>query len=150
MNLKSYLHDRAPHFDESEIAPFHLADLNGRHYYAFAEDVTPPSGGKAVSEDELSDVLSNSQLIRQIKEEAGRRITDIAPVWKQQNALADLYLLGGRSDLTNDEQSKLTNAQALLTEISRLRSRSDAIEASFLDGVAVDYITDKAWEDEDA
>ena len=150
MNLKSYLHDRAPHFDESDIAPIHLADLNGRHYYAFAEDVTPPSGGKTVSEDELSDVLSNSQLIRQIKEEAGRRITDIAPVLKQQNALADLYLLGGRSDLTDDEQATLTKAQELLTEISRLRSRSDAIEASFLEGVAVDYITDKAWEDEDA
>lgn len=150
MNLKSYLHDRAPHFDESEIAPIHLVDLNGRHYYAFAADVTPPSGGKAVSEDELADVLSNSQLIRQIKEEAGRRITTIAPVWKQQNALADLYLLGGRSDLTDDEQAALAKAQTLLTEISRLRSRSDAIEASFLDGVAVDYITDIAWEDEDA
>ena len=150
MNLKSYLHDRAPHFDESEIAPIHLADLNGRHYYAFAEDVTPPSGGKTVSDEELADVLSNSQLIRQIKEEAGRRITKIAPVWKQQNALADLYLLGGRSDLTDDEQATLTKAQALLTEISRLRSRSDAIEAAFLDGVAVDYITDIAWEDENA
>ena len=150
MNLKSYLHDRAPSFAESEIAPIHLADLNGRHYYAFAADVTSPSGGKAVSDDELVDVLSNSQLIRQIKEEAGRRITDIAPVWKQQNALADLYLLGGRSDLSDDEQATLTKAQALLTEISRLRSRSDTIEASFLDGVAVDYITDIAWEDEDA
>ncbi len=150
MKLKSYLHDRAPHFDESEIAPIHLADLNGRHYYAFAEDITPPSGGKTVSDEELDDVLSNSQLIRQIKEEAGRRITQIAPVWKQQNALADLYLLGGRSDLTDDEQATLTKAQALLTEISRLRSRSDAIEASFLEGMAVDYITDKAWEDEDA
>jgi len=150
MNLKSYLHDRAPNFDESEIAPIHLADLNGRHYYAFAEDITPPSGGKAVSDEELDDVLSNSQLIRQIKEEAGRRITKIAPVWKQQNALADLYLLGGRSDLTDDEQATLTKAQALLAEISRLRSRSDAIEASFLEGMAIDYITDKTWEDEDA
>jgi hypothetical protein len=150
MNLKSYLQTRTPNFAESEIAPIHLADLNGRHYYAFAADVTPPSGGKAVSEDELGDVLSNSQLIRQIKEEAGRRITKIAPVWKQQNALADLYLLGERSDLTDGEQATLTKAQALLTEISRLRSQSDAIEVSFLEGVAVDYVTDKAWEDEDA
>ncbi|GEM_PF-4621961 len=35
MNLKSYLHDRAPNFAESEIAPIHLFDVNGRHYYAF-------------------------------------------------------------------------------------------------------------------
>lgn len=147
MNLKSYLHDRAPHFDESEIAPIHLADLNGRHYYAFAAGVTPPSGGKAVSEDELSDVLSNSQLIRQIKEEAGRRILEIAPVWKQQNALADLYLLGDRTDLTEVEQQTLSKAQDLLTQVQVLRERSNAIEASFLNGVAVDYLTDKAWED---
>ena len=148
MNLKSYLHDRAPHFDESEIAPIHLADLNGRHYYAFAADVTPPSGGKTVSDDELDDVLSNSQLIRQIKEEAGRRITDIAPMWKQQNALADLYLLGDRTDLMDAEQETLTKAQDLLAQVQVLRERSNAIEASFLNGVAVDYLTDKAWEDD--
>ena len=147
MNLKSYLHDRAPHFDESEIAPIHLADLNGRHYYAFAADVTPPSGGKAVSDQELKDITSNSQLIRQIKEEAGRRITDIAPVWKQQNALADLYLLGDRTDLTEVEQETLTKAQDLLTQVQVLRQRSNAIEASFLNGVAVDYLADKAWGD---
>ena len=148
MNLKSYLHDRAPHFDESEIAPIHLADLDGRHYYAFAENVTPPSGGKALSDQELKDVTSNSQLIRQIKEEAGRRITNIAPMWKQQNALADLYLLGDRTDLTDAEQETLTKAQDLLAQVQVLRERSNAIEASFLNGVAMDYLTDKTWEDD--
>jgi len=148
MNLKSYLHDRAPHFDESEIAPIHLADLDGRHYYAFAENVTPPSGGKALSDQELKDVTSNSQLIRQIKEEAGRRITNIAPMWKQQNALADLYLLGDRTDLTDAEQETLTKAQDLLAQVQVLRECSNAIEASFLNGVAVDYLTDRAWEDD--
>ena len=132
MNLKSYLYDRAPRFDESEIAPIHLADLNGRHYYAFAEGVAPPSGGKAVSEDELRDVLSNSQLIRQIKEEAGRRITKSAPVWKQQNALADLYLLGGRSELTDDEQATLTKAQALLTKIYGEIKSNHSVDAGTL------------------
>lgn len=148
MNLKSYLQTRAPIFAESTIAPIHLADLNGRHYYAFAEDVTPPSGGKAVSDEELKGVTSNSQLIRQIKEEAGRRITDIAPVWKQQNALADLYLLGDLTDLTEAEQETLTKAQDLLAQVQVLRERSNAIEASFLNGVTVDYLTDKAWEDD--
>jgi len=151
MNLKSYLQTRAPNFAESEIAPIHLADVNGRHYYAFAEDVTPPSGGKTVSESELDDILSNSQIIRQIKEEAGRRITKIAPVWKQQNALADLYLLGGRTDLSGEEDERLTKAQDLLTQVQVLRQRSNEIESSFLDGVAVDYLTDQAWEEsEDA
>jgi hypothetical protein len=148
MNLKSYLQTRAPNFAESEIAPIHLANVNGRHYYAFAADVTPPSGGKTVSESELDDIFSNSQIIRQIKEEAGRRITKIAPVWKQQNALADLYLLGGRTDLSGEEDERLTKAQDLLTQVQVLRQRSNEIESSFLNGVAVDYLTDKAWEDE--
>ena len=151
MNLKSYLQTRAPNFAESEIAPIHLADVNGRHYYAFAEDVTPPSGGKAVNESELDDILSNSQIIRQIKEEAGRRITETAPVWKQQNALTDLYLLGGRTDLSGEEDERLTKSQDLLTQVQVLRQRSNEIESSFLDGVAVDYLTDQAWEEsEDA
>ena len=148
MNLKSYLLIRAPIFAESTTAPIHLADLDGRHYYAFAENVTPPSGGKALSDQELKDVTSNSQLIRQIKEEAGRRITNIAPMWKQQNALADLYLLGDRTDLTDAEQETLTKAQDLLAQVQVLRECSNAIEASFLNGVAVDYLTDRAWEDD--
>lgn len=150
MNLQSYWHDRAPSFAESDIAPIHLADLNGRHYYAFAEEVTPPSGGKTVSDEDLADMVSHSQLIRQVKEEARRRILEMAPTWKQQNALADLYLLGARTDLTEDEQTTLTNAHELLAEISRLRERADTIETSFVSGMAIDYLTDQAWEDRHA
>jgi len=148
MTIKSYLHSKAPRFAESEVAPIHLADTNERHYYVFADKVKPPKGGKNVSDEELQDILSHSLLIRQIKEEAGRRITKIAPVWKQQNALADLYLLGDRTDLTEAEQETLIKAQDLLAQVQVLRERSNAIEASFLDGVAVDYLTDKAWEDD--
>ena len=146
MNVKSYGHDRAPSFTESDIAPIHLADLNGRHYYVFADEVTPPSGGKPVSDEERADVLAHGQLIRQVKEEARRRILEMAPTWKQQNALADLYLLGNRTDLTEDEQETLTNAHELLADIARLRERSDTIERSFVSGMAIDYLTDQAWE----
>lgn len=151
MTIKSYLNSKAPHFAESEVAPIHLADTNERHYYVFADKVKPPKGGKNVSDEELQEILLDSLLIRQIKEEAGRRITKIAPVWKQQNALADLYLLGGRTDLSAEEDERLTKAQDLLTQVQVLRQRSNEIEASFLDGVAVDYLTDQAWEEsEDA
>ena len=147
MTLKSYLYSKAPRFTESKTAPIHLGDYEGRHYYAFAEEETPPPGGKSVNDEELDAVIAHSHLIRQIKEEAGRRITNIAPVWKQQNALADLCLLGDRTDLTDAEQETLTKAQDLLAQVQVLRERSNAIEASFLSGVAVDYLTDKAWED---
>jgi len=151
MTIKSYLHSKAPRFAGSEIAPIHLANTNERHYYVFANKVKPPKGGKNVSDEELRDILSHSLLIRQIKEEAGRRITKIAPVWKQQNALADLYILGGRTDLSAEEDERLTKAQDLLTQVQVLRQRSNEIEASFLNGVAVDYLTDQAWEEsEDA
>ncbi|MAZ75896.1 MAG: hypothetical protein CMH31_01180 [Micavibrio sp.] len=151
MTIKSYLHSKAPRFAESKIAPIHLADTNGRHYYAFADKVKPPKGGKNVSDEELQKIIPDSLLIRQIKEEAGRRITKIAPVWKQQNALADLYLLGGHTDLSGEEDERLTKAQDLLTQVQVLRQRSNEIESSFLDGMAVDYLTDQAWEEsEDA
>jgi hypothetical protein len=55
-------------------------------------------------------------------------------------------LLSGRNDLNKDEQEDLTKAQDLLARVKEIRKRSDEIEASFLDGVAVDYLTDKAWE----
>ncbi|WP_412057336.1 hypothetical protein [Bartonella sp. DGB2] len=149
MNVRSYLCESALHFAESDIAPIHLADLNERRYYAFAHGVTPPAGGKAVSEDELAGVLEHSQLIRQVKQEAERRILTFAPLWKQQNALADLYSLRALSNLDEAEQTKLTEAQALLAEIARLRARSNEIEASFLNGIAIDYATNRAWEKEE-
>ncbi|WP_039758442.1 hypothetical protein [Bartonella queenslandensis] len=150
MNVKSYLCARAPHFAESAIAPIHLADFDERRYYAFAPELTPPAGGRTVSEEELTGVLANSQLIRQIKQETERHILALAPLWKQQNALADIYSLRERSDLDEAEQAKLIEAQALLAEIARLRSRSNEIEASFLSGLAIDYETDRVWKKDHA
>ncbi len=146
MSIKSYLFGKAPRFAEGKIVPIHLADINGRHYYAFAKELKAPAGGKAVKSKEHAEIISASQIIKQIKEEAGRRITKIAPSWKQQNALADLYLLGGRKDLKTEEQESLNKAHDLLARVQKIRLLSNQIEASFLDGVAVDYLTDKAWE----
>ena len=146
MTIKSYLFGKAPSFAEGKIAPIHLADINGRHYYAFAKKLKTPAGGKSVKAKEHAEIISASQIIKQIKEEAGRRITKIAPSWKQQNALADLYLLGGRKDLKAEEQEALNKAHDLLARVQEIRQLSNQIEASFLDGVAVDYLTDKAWE----
>ena len=92
MKIRSYLISKAPSFAESEVAPIHLGDLNGRHYYAFAKGVKPVKGSKNVEDSELEDVIKSSLLIQQIKEEAARRILLLAPQWKQQNALIDIYL----------------------------------------------------------
>jgi hypothetical protein len=147
MTIKSYINSKALSFAESEVAPIHLGSLNDRHYYAFAKGIKPAKGNKNVEDRELEDVIKSSLLIQQIKEEAGRRINAVAPAWKQQNALADLYLLGDRDDLNEEEKKDLIEAQDLLARVKEIRKRSDEIENSFLDGVALDYLNDKAWED---
>lgn len=146
MAIKSYKHGKTKQFDESETAPIHLADHDGHHYYIWDKDNKPPKGGKNVNDEELKKILKSSLLFRQIKEKSGQHINTVAPIWKQLNALSDLLLLSGRNDLNKDEQEDLTKAQDLLARVKEIRKRSDEIEASFLDGVAVDYLTDKAWE----
>ena len=83
--------------------------------------------------------------MRQIKQEANRRILTIAPLWKQQNALTDIYLLRQQETLDAEQRKRLQEAEELLERIQAIRLRSDEIEASFLNGVAIDYLTDRGW-----
>ena len=149
MTIRSYPSGKALSFADSETAPVHLAEIDGRHYYAFADGETCPAGGKAADTD-LDLIYRHSQLIRQIKAEAATRILAVAPQWKQQNALADIYLLGRMDTLDAAQTARLQTAEALLQKIDALRQRSDEIEASFLRGVAVEYYMDHAWEIEHA
>ncbi len=145
MTIRSYVSGKALSFAESEVAPIHLAEINGRNYYAYADKQSVATGGK-VADDALELIYKHSQLMRQIKEEAARRILLLAPQWKQQNALADIYLLGKLEKLDEQQQERLQETEALLQSIQDIRQRSDEIEASFLKGVAVEYLTDQAWE----
>lgn len=149
MPIRSYVSDKAISFAESTVAPIHLAEIDGRHYYAFADNETYPAGGKAADND-LALIYQYSQLIRQIKAEAATRILAGAPQWKQQNALSDIYLLGKLDTLDDTQQARLHKAEDLLQKIQAIRQRSDEIEASFLSGVFVDYFTDHVWEAGDA
>ncbi len=149
MKIRSYANGKAVRFAESEIAPIHLAEIDGRNYYAFAEKQDIPSGGKIADED-IDLIYKHSQIIRQVKEEASRRILDFAPQWKQQNALVDIYLLGKLEKLDEKQQKRLQKAEQLLLKIQNIRQRSDAIESSLINGVFVDYFTEQAWEDDHA
>ena len=149
MKIRSYANGKAVRFAESEIAPIHLAEIDGRNYYAFAEKQDIPSGGKVADED-IDLIYKHSQIIRQVKEEAGRRILNFAPQWKQQNALVDIYLLGKLEKLDEKQQKRLQKAEQLLLKIQNIRQRSDAIESSLINGVFVDYFTEQAWEDDHA
>ncbi len=149
MTIRSYVNGKAVRFAESEVAPIHLAEIDGRNYYAFAEKEDVPSGGKIADED-IALIYKHSQIIRQVKEEAGRRILDIAPQWKQQNALVDIYLLGKLEKLDEQQQERLQKAEQLLLQIQDIRLRSDEIEASLINGIFVDYFTEQAWETDHA
>lgn len=149
MTIRSYVSGKAISFAESTVAPIHLAEIDGRHYYAFATGEKYPAGGKA-AEDALALIYQHSQHIRQIKDEAARRILAVAPQWKQQNALADIYLLGKLDTLDDAQQARLQKAEALLQKIQAIRQRSDEIEQSLLNGIFIDYQVDLAWETPDA
>jgi hypothetical protein len=149
MKIRSYANGKAVRFAESEIAPIHLAEIDGRNYYAFAEKQDIPSGGKAGDED-IELIYKHSQIIRQVKEEAGRRILNFAPQWKQQNALFDIYLLGKLEKLDEKQEKRLQKAEQLLLKIQNIRQRSDEIEASLINGIFVDYFTAQAWESDNA
>ena len=149
MTIQSFKAGKILQFAENEIAPIHLADGEEKQYYIFADGEALPSGGKEVTEEELPTIFQNSQLIRQIKEEANRRILTMAPLWKQQNALTDIYLLRQQETLDAEQRKRLQQAEELLERIQAIRLRSDAIEASFLNGVAVDYLTDRGWKIEE-
>ena len=149
MKIRSYANGKAVRFAESEIAPIHLAEIDGRNYYAFAEKQDIPSGGKIADED-IELIYKHSQIIRQVKEEASRRILNFAPQWKQQNALVDIYLLGKLEKLDEKQEKRLQKAEQLLLKIQNIRQRSDEIEASLIDGIFVDYFTAQAWESDNA
>ncbi len=148
--IKSYLHNRQVQFKESKAPPICLGDINGRIYYAFSHEATIPPGGKTVTKSEHQTLKVNSDLIKQVKAEAMRRILSIAPYWKQNNALADLYALNNKADLTDEEALCLDNAKQLWATIQHLRKRSNDIEAALLQGEAIDYMQDVAWEEEPA
>lgn len=149
MKIRSYANGKAVRFAESELAPIHLAEIDGRNYYAFAEKQDIPSGGKIADED-IELIYKHSQIIRQVKDEANRRILNFAPQWKQQNALVDIYLLGKLEKLDEKQEKRLQKAEQLLLKIQNIRQRSDVIESSLINGVFVDYFTEQAWEDDHA
>ena len=145
MPIQAYKVGKKLQFAENEIAPIHLADGEEKQYYIFADGEALPSGGKEVTEEELPTIFQNSQLMRQIKQEAHRRILRFAPLWKQQNALVDITLLRQQETLDEEQRKRLQEAEDLLERIQAIRLRSNEIEASFLNGIAIDYLTDRGW-----
>lgn len=146
MPIKSFKpRKRGYNFGEIEKPPVHIGFFEGRDYYAFADDMDIPEGGKDVSQKKMTKVLKRSSLMRDIKEQARNHIESYAPLYKQVNALTDIVLLSRKAKLSKKEQKELDEAEALFKSIKKLRKRSNEIEAEFLKGLLVDFTNDVEW-----
>ena len=145
MTIKAYKNGKAPRFDELKHTPVHLGEINGCHHYAFPKGMTPPKGGKTVKGDGLKDILTQSPIISAVKIKAAERILEIAPLWKQENALSDLVRLQNKPKPTADEKERLKKAESLLTSIEAIRDISNQIEDQICDGEIVDLEIDATW-----
>ena len=146
MTIKAYKNGKAPRFDELKHTPVHLGEIDGCHHYAFPKGMTPPKGGKSIKGDDLKEILSQSPIISNVKIKAAERILDIAPLWRQQNALSDLVRLQNKSKPTEDEKERLIESESLLASIETIRERSNQIEDDICNGMIVDLEIDATWD----
>jgi hypothetical protein len=146
MTIKAYQNGKAPRFDELKHTPVHLGEIDGCHHYAFPKGMTSPKGGKTVKDYELKDILKQSPILSNVKIKAAERILDIAPLWRQQNALSDLVRLQSRSDLSAEEQNRLEEAETLIASVEAIRERSNQIEMDICEGKMIDLEVDATWE----
>ncbi|MCF7725787.1 hypothetical protein [Sulfitobacter sp. M22] len=80
-----------------------------------------------------------------IKAEAARRILEVCPEWKQRNLTAQAAILAekGRANWTEAEAVAWTAGEAIWSQISAIRTASNALEAA--DPVPVDITDDTHW-----
>lgn len=87
--------------------------------------------------------------INAVKQEASRRILQLAPEWKQRNAtargleFARKMIRNGPNALTSEEEAEEVAIIALWTEVKRLRTVSDQLEA--MDPLPQDFADDSYW-----
>lgn len=94
------------------------------------------AAGQALIEQEK--VEFESKLIKAIKSEAGKRINDYMPDYKQRNALADIISIVNESVEARDEgrpytqspedRAKMVRLKADKTFIETIRAKSDQLE----------------------
>jgi hypothetical protein len=98
-----------------------------------------------VDKTEEEKIQYREDQIRKVKAEAKRRIIAIAPEWKQSNMLARALTLlrKGEANLTTAEALEVSGMDEVWTEIQRIRSVSDTLEA--VDPPPEDFADDRHW-----
>lgn len=92
----------------------------------------------------IAQTMLESGLLAQVKAEAGRRILDRFPLWKQNNMLMRALSLTqkGEANWTPEEASEVASLQADQEWILAVREASDVLEA--MDPIP-DNISDDQW-----
>jgi len=85
--------------------------------------------------------------VEQVKAEAGRRILDVCPEWKQRNHIAtDLTytkIIQAGGSLTPEQEESRVAIESVWVAIQTLRSKSDEIEA--MSPIPQDFTNDSYW-----
>jgi hypothetical protein len=108
----------------------------------------------------MAKVLKNGQIIEvpdsdfpppppptadMVKQEASRRILAIAPEYKQRNMLARSaeLLRIGEANWTTEQQTEVTQMEAIWDQIKTIRTRSNELEIQ--NPIPTDYYDNKYW-----
>jgi hypothetical protein len=84
--------------------------------------------GWIASGDTWVDPDAESKRIESIKSEAGRRITERYPAWKQANMTARFCELLAKYELTASESEEKNNLLAVWAWVKQVRAESDRLE----------------------
>lgn len=83
----------------------------------------------------------------EVKAEAGRRILEVCPEWKQRNHIAtDLTytkILQAGGSLTSEQEADRVAIESVWASVQALRSKSDEIEA--MSPIPADFRDDSYW-----
>lgn len=87
----------------------------------------------------------NLKMVKKVKEEAHRRIVQLAPEWKQINLLArstELIKIG-KQNWTSEQQQEAFLIETIWNKIKHIRSKSDQLEA--MNPIPEDFTNDEYW-----
>ena len=83
----------------------------------------------------------------EVKAEAGRRIIEVCPEWKQRNYIATSLtftdMIQDGETLTAEQETQRSEIKAIWTTIQGIRTKSDEIEA--MSPIPTDYKDDSYW-----
>jgi len=89
---------------------------------------------------------SANEMKQKVKDEAGRRITNIFPTWKQINMIArgvELQNIRLQREWTTEESQEAAQLQQAWDTIKLIRNRSNILES--METIPSDYRSDDYW-----